>query len=64
MLDLFIAADLARRQTRRAFGTDVSTRRAREPEQPRLGSVRSGSARALRALAAFLEPSRHETVVG
>jgi hypothetical protein len=62
MLDLFIAADLVRKQTQRALGTDGPARRPRTPEQRR--PLRSRSAAALRGLAELLEPSRQETVTG
>jgi hypothetical protein len=61
MLDLFVASDLVRQETRKAVGTDGSAR-TRKAAQARRRPLRAGSAAALRGLAELLEPSRHETV--
>jgi hypothetical protein len=64
MYDLFVAADLVRKQMNEALGTDALPRPSRRPAPPRRRPVRSGSAAALRRLADLLEPSRSDTVTG
>jgi hypothetical protein len=64
MLDLFIAADLVRQQTKKSLATEVPTKPPRKRDRPRRGAVRSTSAAALRGLAELIEPSNSGAVHG
>jgi hypothetical protein len=64
MLDLFIAADVVREQTKKSLATEATPRPSRRRDQRRRRAVRSGSAAALRGLADLIEPSRTDAVPG
>jgi hypothetical protein len=64
MLDLFVAADLVREQTRKSLATGATPKPSRKREQRRHGAIRSSSAAALRGLADLIEPSRTDAVRG
>jgi hypothetical protein len=64
MLDLFIAADLVREQTKKSLATGPTPKPFRKREQRRYRAIRSSSATALRGLASLIEPSRADAVRG
>jgi hypothetical protein len=57
MLDLFVAADLVREQTKKSLATGATPKPSRKRKQRRHGAIRSSSATALRGLANLIEPS-------
>jgi hypothetical protein len=62
--DLFLAAEFVREKTNKSLATEVTTKRARRPDQPRRGALRFRSAAVLRGLADRIEPSRTNPVAG
>jgi hypothetical protein len=64
MLDLFVAADLVREQTKKSLATEATPKPSRKREQRRHGAIRSGSAAALRGLAELIEPTRTGALPG
>jgi hypothetical protein len=62
MLDLFIAADLVREQTKKSLATGPTPKPHRKRHERRREAVRSSSATALRGLASLIEPSRTDAV--
>ena len=58
MLDLLIAADFVREQTKKALATEATTKPSRTRARRSHRTVRSSSAAALRGLADLIEPSR------
>jgi hypothetical protein len=58
MLDLFVAADLVREQTKKSLATEATPKPSRKREQRWHGAIRSSSAATLRALAELIESSR------
>ena len=62
MLDLFIAADLVREQTKKSLAAEATPKSSRKRRQRRREAVRSSSAAALRGLANLIEPSRTDPV--
>jgi len=64
MLDLFVAADLVREQTKKSLATEATPKPPRKREQRRHGAIRSSSAATLRGLADLIEPSRADTARG
>ena len=64
MLDLLIAADFVREQTKKSLATEPTAKPSRKRDRSRRGAVRSNSAAALRGLADLIEPSRTDAVHG
>jgi hypothetical protein len=64
MLDLFVAADLVREQTKKSLATEATPKPSRKREQRPHGAIRSSSAAALRGLADLIEPSRTDAARG
>ena len=64
MLDLFVAADLVREQTKKSLATEARPKPHRKRDERRRGAVRSSSAAALRGLANLIEPSPADAVRG
>ena len=64
MLDLFVAADLVREQTKKSLATGATPKPSRKREQRRHGAIRSSLAATLRGLADLIEPSSRDAVPG